>query len=180
MIKKISVGVVLLIVVGLLFVNSSCKSCKKEEKPVTVDTTAVSTAPVNSIDLPHADTAVIPILSKILDEAFEASSKKDYNKLGSLLVYRGPDTKRYGYGVFDAKNSYDRKSLSITADVFNKWNRNVEARECARVFALDQPDGRTLPVLEVIFVGQKTLDRKFFGFLEIDGEYKIADVTSNL
>jgi hypothetical protein len=88
--------------------------------------------------------------------------------------------KRYGYGLFDAKNSYDRKSLSITADVFNKWNRNVEARECARVFALDQPDGRTLPVLEVIFVGQKTLDRKFFGFLEIEGEYKIADVTSNL
>ena len=129
------------------------------------------------------DQLALPLKTKVyggFNEAFDASSKKDYNKLGSLLVYRGPDTKRYGYGVFNAKNSYDRKSLSITADVFNKWNRNVEARECARVFALDQPDGRTLPVLEVIFVGKKTVDRKFFGFLEIDGEYKIADVTSNL
>lgn len=180
MIKKISALAVLLIVASLLLTNSSCKSCKKEDKSVSVDTSSVSLRPANSITLPHADTAVIPVLAKVLDEAFEASSKKDYNKLGSLIVYRGPDSTRYGYAVFNAKNSYDRKSLSITADVFNKWNRNVDSRDYARVFALDQPDGRTLPVLEVIFVSKKSVDRKFFGFLEIDGEYKIADVTSNL
>ncbi len=180
MIKKISVVAVLLAVASLLFTYSSCKSCKKEDKPVVTDTTSVSTPPVNTINLPHADTAVIPVLAKVLDEAFEASGKKDYNKLGSLIVYRGPDQTRYGYSVFNAANKYDKKSLSITADVFNKWNRNVESREYARVFALDQPDGRTLPVLEVFFVSKKTVDRKFFGFLEINGEYKIADVTSSL
>jgi len=181
MIKKVSVFVVLIVTGSLLLVNSSCKSCKKEDKPVATDTTTVpGTPPVNTIDLPHADTSVIPILSAILDEAFDASSKKDYNKLASLIVYRGPDTKRYGYDVFNAKNNYDRKAVSITADVFNKWNKNVESRDYARVFALDQPDGRTLPVLEVIFVSPKSVDRKFFGFLEINGEFKIADVTSNL
>jgi hypothetical protein len=180
MIKKVSALVILATVASLLFMHSSCKSCKKEDKPVSTDTTSVFTAPVNSINLPHADTAVIPVLAKVLDEAFEASSKKDYNKLGSLIVYRGPDSTRYGYAVFNAKNSYDKKSLSITADVFNKWNTNVDSRDYARVFALAQPDGRTLPVLEVIFVSKKTVDRKFFGFLEINGEYKIADVTSNL
>jgi hypothetical protein len=180
MVKKISVAFVLLIIASLLFVHSSCKSCKKEEPPVTVDTTAVSTRPANTINLPHADTAIIPVLAKVLDEAFEASGKKDYSKLGSLIVYRGPDSTRYGYAVFNAKNSYDKKSLSITADVFNKWNRNVDSRDYARVFSLDQPDGRTLPVLEVIFVSRQSVDRKFFGFLEIDGQYKIADVTSRL
>jgi len=180
MIKKVFAIAVLGISISLILMNTSCKSCKKEEKLPQVDTTATSSAPVNSINLPHADTAVIPVLAKVLDEAFDACSKKDYAKLGSLIVYRGPDTKRYGYDVFNAKNNYDKKSLSITAEVFNKWNRDVESRDYARVFALDQPDGRTLPVLEVIFISKKSVDRKFFGFLEIEGSYKIADVTSNL
>lgn len=167
---------------ALLVVNSSCKSCNKEEKTATaIDTTAVSVRPpVNTINLPHADSSLIPVLTKILNDAFDASNKKDYKTLAQLIVYRGPDVKRYGYAVFDAKNPYDRKAVSITADVFNKWTRNVESMEYARVFALDQPDGRTLPVLEVIFISQRNLNRKFFGFLEINGEYKIADVTSNL
>ena len=180
MIKKVSLCAVLLGVASVLFVHSSCKSCKKEDKPATTDTTTVSTAPVNSINLPHADTTLIPILSKVLDETFDACGKKDYNKLGSLIVYRGPDQARYGYAVFNAKNSYDKKALSITADVFNKWNKGVDSRDYGRVFSLDQPDGRTLPVMEVIFITSKTINRKFFGFLEINGEYKIADVTSSL
>ena len=181
MFKKVfAFGLASSLLLSCLLFYSSCKSCKKETPVTTVDTTVSSTAPVNSINLPHADTTVIPILSKILDEAFEASAKKDYNKLASLIVYRGPDSTRYGYDVFNAKNNYERKSLSITADVFTKWNSGVDTRDYARVFALNQPDGRTLPVLEVIFVSKKTVDRKFFGFLEINGEYKIADVTSFL
>ena len=181
MIRKISVLGVLLFVVTTLLLFSSCKQCKKDTPPVVTDTTSVvSNTPVHSINLPHADSTLIPVLSKILDDAFDASSKKDYNRLASFIVYRGPDSTRYGYAVFNAKNNYDRKAVSITADVFNKWNRNIDNRDYARIFALDQPDGRTLPVLEVFFVSKKNVDRKFFGFLEVNGEYKIADVTSSL
>jgi hypothetical protein len=182
MFKRLTAGLFLLGIISLLFVHSSCKSCKKEEKPVTTDSTTTTTAPppVANFNIPHADSSLIPVFTEILTTAFEASAKKDYNKLASLIVYRGPDAKRYGYDVFNAKNAYDRKAVSITADVFNKWTRNVENIEYARVFALDQPDGRTLPVMEVIFISPKYLDRKFFGFLEINGEYKIADVTANL
>lgn len=179
MIKKVSVVIVLLAVTSLLFIYYSCKSCKKEDKAVTTDTTTVSSAPINTINLPHADTSVIPILSKILDETFDASSKRDYNKLGSLLVYRGPDETRYG-SVFNAKNSYEKKVLAVTADVFNKWNKNIESREYARVFSLPQQDGTALPVLEVFFVSPKFVDRKFFLFMEISGDFKVAEITSSL
>jgi len=182
MFKKLTALLFLSGVLMLLVFNSSCKSCKKEDKPATtIDTTAMSVRPpVNNITLPHADSSLIPILAEILNTAFDASAKKDYKTLAKLIVYRGPDMKRFGYAVFDAKNPYDRKAVSITADVFNKWVRGLESVEYARVFALDQPDGRTLPVLEVIFISQHNTHRKFFGFLEIDGEFKIADVTSNL
>ncbi len=185
MYKKLSVLLFLSFTALLLFFQSSCKYFKKDdEKTTSSDTTAVAASPspppVNNINLPHADSSLVPILKEILTNAFDASNKKDYKTLASLIVYRGPDVKRYGYATFDAKNAYDRKAVAITADVFNKWNKNIESLDYARVFALDQPDGRTLPVLEVIFVSRKNVHRKFFGFLEINGEFKIADVTSNL
>lgn len=180
MIKKISAIGLLAGVVLVLFFQSSCKWFKKEDKPTIADTTQLTTSAPTTTQLPHADTSIIPVLSNILDEAFTASKAKDYAKLGSLIVYRGNDMNRYGYDVFNTKNSTERKVVSITAEVFNKWNAGVENRDYARVFSLSQPDGRTLPVMEVLFVSKKNMHRKFFGFLEINGELKIADVTSNL
>jgi hypothetical protein len=172
---------VCLVLLTILFYFSSCKSCKKEEpaQQVVTDTTSFST-PLNSINLPHADTSVIPFLSKVLDDAFDARAKKDYAKFASLIVYRGPDSLKFGYDVFNAKNKYDRNVLKITSDVFNKWNSNLSSREYARVFEMGQPDGRSMPVMEVIFISERNMDRKFFGFLLIKEEWKIADVTSYL
>lgn len=176
------------IIISTVFISlvagplSSCKSCKKNE-PVAVsasDTLTKVFQPQNTINLPHADTALIPELSKILDEAFVASTKKDYNQLASLLVYRGPDSLKFGNAVYNAKNNYEKNVLRITADVFNKWNKGIDSRDYARVFELDQPDGRKMPVLEVIFVSKKSVDRKFFGFLKVKEDWKIADVTSSL
>jgi hypothetical protein len=64
--------------------------------------------------------------------------------------------------------------------VFSKWTTGAESIDYSRVFEMQQPDGRTLEVLEVIIVYPKKIDRKFFGFLLINNEYKIADVTSYL
>lgn len=154
-------------------------SYKKEETPaVMIDTTAVSLKPSGTLTLPHADTSVIPLLTKVLDDAFASSAAKDYNTLGSLIVYRGPDQNKHGYDVFNAKNSFDKAVVKTTADVFVKWNNGVESVEYSRAFELPQPDGRTMTVLEVIFVSPKNIDRKFFGFLLINNEWKIADVTS--
>ena len=143
MIKKISFVGFVVRVFALLLLHSSCKWFKKEEKTVVADTTSSTSATATNIQLPHADTSVIPLLSNILDEAFAASQAKDYAKLGSLIVYRGSDVNRYGYDVFNTKNSAERKVVSITAEVFNKWNAGVESRDYARVFSLSQPDGRT-------------------------------------
>lgn len=161
---------------------SSCKSCKKEEPKteVTADTASHIQIPENMLNMPHADTSLIPVLSAVIDNAFEASAKKDYDKLAKCIVYRGPNEQKMGYDVFDSKNKYDRAVVKITADVFNKWSTGVEAREYGRAFALPQPDGRDLPVLEVIFTTPTHFDRKFFGFLLIKDEWKIADVSSNL
>jgi hypothetical protein len=161
---------------------SSCKSCKKDQPaPVTnTDTTSALIQPQHTIDLPHADTSLIPFLSKTLDDAFDASVKKDYARLASQIVYRGPDSLRFGNAVFNSKTKFDKNIIRITADVFNKWNDGVQSREYARVFEMGQPDGRSMPVLEVIFASPKALDRKFFGFLLIGDEWKIADVTSYL
>ena len=162
---------------------SSCKSCKKDAPAETVNTDTVSTrpsVPENMLNVPHADSSLIPVLSKVLDIAFEASAKKNYAKLGSLIVYRGPNEAKMGNGVFDVQNSYDKAVVRVTADVFNKWNKDVATPEYGRAFALQQPDGRTMPVLEVIFTSPKQFDRKFFGFIELENEWKIVDVTSNL
>jgi hypothetical protein len=165
----------------LLFCLPSCKSCKKKEEPVAsiTDTASIPT-PIHSINLPHADTTFIPILSAVLDGAFDASMRKDYKQLASYIIYRGPDTLKYGYDVFDAKNSFDKKIVKVTADVFNKWNNNLESRDYSRVFELPQGDGSSIPVMEVIFVTKKTVDRKFFLFQNIRDEWKIMEVTSYL
>lgn len=151
---------------------------KETIEPIVTDTTAISLKPSGTLTLPHADTSLIPLFSETLDAAFQASKSKDYAKLGSLLVYRGPNQNKHGYDVFDTKNSFDKGVVKVTAEVFNKWVTNVESIEYARAFELPQPDGRSMAVLEVIFVSKKNTDRKFFGFLPINNEWKIADVTS--
>ena len=174
--NKIILLTTVLLAVACVIGFFSWKTCKKKEaaQAVAVDTTSSVVQLQNMIDLPHADTTLIPVVSAVLDEAFEASAAKDYNRLASLLVYRGPDSLKLGYDVFNAKNKFDRHLLRITAEVFNKWNKDIESREYARVFELDQPDGRKMLVMEVIFVSQKYLDRKFFGFLQIENEWKIV------
>jgi len=166
---------------GILF-TTSCKSCNKDKKEASsetkVDTAAA--APIRAINADHGDTSMIPILSKVLDDAFAASKQKNYAALAPYIVYRGPDSLRHGNDGFTLKNSYEKSIIKITADVFNKWNNNLESLDYGRVFELPQPDGRPMPVLEVIFISKKKVDRKFFGFLLVNGEYKIADVTSFL
>jgi hypothetical protein len=162
---------------------SSCKSCKKKEaeQTVPVDTlSAQSMAPSNMVNLPHADTSLIPVLAKVLDDAFAASAKKNYDLLGSLIVYRGPDEAKTGTGVFNAKNKFDKGVVRVTAEVFNKWNKDVPAPEYGRVFSLDLPDGSSAPVLEVIFASPKQFDRKFFIFLQQPSGWKIGDISSNI
>jgi len=164
---------------------SSCKSCNKSDSVQTAHVDSVS-APVTPqaavpANLPHADSSLAPVLAKIMDDAFDASKKKDYNRLASHLVYRGPDMKRLGYDAFNPKNAYERNVVRITGEVFSKWSKDCETVDYARIFALAQPDGREMPVLEVIFVSKKGVNRKFFGFLPINNEdFKIVDVTSTL
>ena len=164
---------------------SSCKSCNKPGTDSTTKTDSTATpavqAPLNNINLPHADSSLAPVLAKVLDDIFDASKKKDYAKLGSLLVYRGTDMKRFGYDVFNTKNAYERGVVKVTADVFNKWNNNCENREYARIFSLPQQDGREMVVAEVMFISSRGVSREFFGFLPLkEKDYKLIDVTSNL
>lgn len=182
-VNKKAIFILFIFVIGsLLFVLPSCKSCnKKEEVPaLTADTTTFSLQPSNTLTLPHADTSLVPLLSAVLDDAFDASAKKDYNRLASLIVYRGPDERRMGYDVFTTKVKMEKGVVKATADVFNKWNSSADSREYIRTFEMDQPDGRTMPVMEVLFISSKKIERRFFGFFEINGQYKIADVTSYL
>lgn len=181
--NKFTVTVTVAIIVCLFEASlSSCKSCNKKEetKTVSADTTSTTKQPEHTINLPHGDTTLIPILSKVMDDAFDASGKKDYSRLAALVVYRGPDSLKFGYDVFNVKNNYDRKILKITSEVFNKWNDHTQSRDYLRVFEMPQPDGRTMSVMEVLFVSPKSVERKFFGFLLINNEWKIADVTSYL
>ncbi|HLP22102.1 MAG TPA: hypothetical protein VK174_17430 [Chitinophagales bacterium] len=181
MIKKLVVLGVLVAATSLLLLHTSCKSCNKDAKPATTDSVSTAPAtPVNSINLPHADTTLIPILGQVLDEAFEASAKKDYAKFATYLLYHGPDERRFGNDTYNTKNATEKKIVSITSDVFNKWNRNVESREYLRVFELPQGDGSAVPVLEVVFVTSKTFNRKFFIFFQREEKYKIMEVSTNL
>ncbi|MBK7147812.1 MAG: hypothetical protein IPH78_03080 [Bacteroidetes bacterium] len=131
-------------------------------------------------NLPKADSVLIPILSKTLDEAFAASEKKDYAALASMIIYRGPDSLRMGYDVFNYKSNYEKSIVRITGETFNAWNKDVQTREYARAFEMPIPDGRSMPVLEVIFISRKSVNRKFFAFLEVNGQFRISDVTSYL
>lgn len=145
--------------------------------------TSVSQNGVPMLDLsnlPKADSVLIPILSKTLDDAFAASEKKDYATLASMIIYRGPDSLRMGYDVFNYKTSYEKSIVRITGETFNAWNKDVQTREYARAFEMPIPDGRTMPVLEVIFISRKSVNRKFFAFLEVNGQFRISDVTSYL
>lgn len=168
---------------ALMVVLPSCKSCKKPKEETTVVTDTTSNIPLTNsgtLTTPHGDSALIPVFAGILEQAFEASRKKDYETLSSLVLYRGPDMQRHGTDVFRIKNSYDKTIVRMTGEVFSKWTTGTESIDYTRVFELPQPDGRTLEVLEVIIVYPKKIDRKFFGFLQVDGTYKIADVTSYL
>ena len=176
----------MLLLFSSLLYFSSCNSGKKTDQATVTHTDTTHTAATiirpssfAAINLPHADSGLIPVVGKLLDEALEASTKKDYNTLASLLVYRGPDDKRNGLDVFNAKNKYEKNVTRITGEVFNKWTRNVESKEYSRIFEMDQPGNRKLVVLEVLFVTRTNINRKFFGFLKLKDEYKIADVTSS-
>ncbi len=164
----------------MLLMLYSCKSCNKgnETKEVKADSTIVNAAVANPITLPHADTSLIPVFSKILDDAFAASSKKDYKTLASLIVYMGPDSTRFGADVYNTKSTYELNVMRITADVFNRWNGGIDSRDYSRVFDYNQPGAIDMQVLEVLFVSRKKIDRKFFGFIRIHDTYKIADITS--
>lgn len=172
----ITVFIVLLSIGGGWFWYSK----KGDYKPIapTVDTS--SSSKVDVITAPHADTSLIPVLSKVLEEALAYSQMKEYDKLANMLVYRGPDQQRYGYDVFNSKNKQEKETVRLTSDVFAKWHSGVASVEYPRVFDLDLPDGRKMIVLEVIFISEKSINRKFFAFIEIDGQYKIGDVTSYL
>lgn len=170
---------ILMPISSLLF--SSCKSGKKTDTAQAVKSDSATVSPsLNNINLPHADTALIPVLAKVLENALDASAKKDYAALASQIIYRGPDAKRYGRDVFNAKNNYEKGVIKVTSDVLNKWNRDVESKDYPRAFEMDQPNGQKMPVLEVIFVSKKNINRKFFGFLKVNDSYKIVDVVSSL
>lgn len=172
------------LLIGMAVLLPSCKSCNKPQEviPPASDTITAPTTNMNTgtLTTPHGDSSLIPVFTDILEQAFAASKAKDYENLGSLMVYRGNDKKRHGLDVFRTKNAFDKSVVKVTAEVFSKWSNGAESVEYTRVFALPQPDGRSLQVMEVIFIHPKKMDRKFFGFLEIDGSYKIADVTSYL
>ena len=175
------VSIVLFVSIGF----SSCKSCNKADntQATHTDTASAAVAPqaVNAINLPHADSALAPVLAKLMDNVFDASKKKDYNKLATYLIYRGPDLKRFGYDVFNPKSAYERNVVRITGEVFNKWCSGCETIDYSRIFSLAQPGGADMTVLEVIFVSKKGVNRKFFGFMPLHkDDYKIVDVTSNL
>lgn len=173
---------VAVLAVGLFTLNA-CKSCKKDKETPVVNTqdssgTALNNMP-NTLNLPHADTTMIPVLKEVLEKAFDASLQKDYNALAGYIIYRGPEEKRHGMDVFRNKGEYEKSIVRITSDVFAKWNTGLVSREYPRVFELQQPDGRPLLVMEVIFIYDKKVDRKFFGFLELPQKgYLIADVSS--
>jgi hypothetical protein len=170
-------------VLSIALAFSSCKSCNKTDTAVHTDSTSVPIAPqaLNNINLPHADSSLAPVIAKVLDAVFDASRQKDYNKLASYLVYRGPDMKRLGYTTFNPKNAYERNVVRITGEVFNKWTSGCETIDYSRIFDLAQGDGRDMTVMEVIFVSKKGVNRKFFGFLPLQkDDYKIVDITSNL
>ena len=182
--KIVLVVAVCAMLLSLIIMLPSCKSCNKpkEVTPPASDTITVPTTNMNTgtLTTPHGDSTLIPVFTDILEKAFAASKAKDYENLGSLMVYRGSDKKRHGLDEFRTKNAFDKSVVKVTAEVFSKWSSGAESVEYTRVFQLPQPDGRALQVMEVIFIHPKKMDRKFFGFLEIDGSYKIADVTSYL
>jgi hypothetical protein len=178
MIKRLALLVVCITGTSLLLLHTSCKSCKKEEKPAVTTTDTVTTAPpVSTISLPHADTTLIPVLSAKMDEVYSLSLKKDYNKLAECFVLVTPD----GFIPYNAKDKHQRKLISITSDVLNKWNKGVEQREYLRVFELTQPNGMKLPVMEVVFTSKSTFYRKFFVFAQVgETDFRVLDIVSNL
>lgn len=176
--RKILPFIVLIVAVVVCPSLSSCKSCNKKQDTKAVTTTDTTTTNYMSITAPKADTSLIPILSAVLDEALVHAAAKDYAKLGKLIVYRGPQMERFGKDVFNTKNKFEKNTVRITAEVLNKWAAGNESREYPRAFELPMPDGSKMPVLEVIFIADKKINRKFFGFLQFEGQYKIAEISS--
>lgn len=181
MVKKYVLAVLVVASIGGITVFSSCKGCKKDTPvAIPVDTTATVSAPIDMITTPHGDSALIPVFVELLDEAFAASKAKDNAKLASLLVYHGPDERRYNQDVHALKDKYEIGIVKTTAEVFNKWNANVQSREYPRVFNMPLGDGSSMEMLEVMFISPKKVHRKFFGFQQINGEYKISNITSRI
>lgn len=188
--KKVTIAVAVLafmVAIGAAVYYWQMKKSSEGSTVPSTDTTSVHSTGTNGgvpmldlSNLPKADSVLIPILSSTLDEAFAASEKKDYAALASMIIYRGPDSLRMGYDVFNYKSSYEKSIVRITGETFNAWNKDVQTREYARAFEMPIPDGRSMPVLEVIFISRKSVNRKFFAFLEVNGQFRISDVTSYL
>jgi hypothetical protein len=180
MIKSKAIALIIaVIVVASLVGNSSCKSCNKDKEVVKPVDTVATTTPVKVVDLARADSALMPLVKEVLEKAFDASKRKDYATLGSLIIYRGDDTLRYGVDVHNVKNADEKRIVQITADVFNKWTNNTTTIDYSRFMQQPLFTGDTMLVLEVYFMRQKGFDRKFFGFIDQGGgDYKILDVAS--
>lgn len=180
--KAVKFWALLLLVVAAIAGIESCKSCNKKDdntvKPA--DTAQANLSNSGTLTLPHADTTLIPLLASVIDEAFDASSKKDYKRFANCIIYRGPDSLRYFTDVFTYNTPYEKQLVKITSDAFNKWSKDVESRDYNRIYDVPLPDGSSMPFLEVIFIGPKNTHRKFFGFLPVGQEFKIAEVTSTL
>lgn len=181
MLKKPGI-VFLVVLLGACTVYfTGCKGCKKEEETTTTATTDTTANNLNNVALPpRGDTTLIPILTQVLDSAFNFSAKKNYAGLASLMVYRGAEQNRAGTDVYTLKTKDDKEVVKITAEVFNKWNGSAEGREYIRIFEVPTMNGVGMVMLEVIFVGKADFNRKFFGFLKVNGNYRIAEIISSL
>lgn len=171
------------IVLGPALFLGSCKGKKGQEGTKPADTTAVNgqLPPSGTLTLPHADSALIPVLGAVVDEVFTALAKKDNKAFASYFIYRGPDSLRVMNDVFGVNTPFERDWVRITAAAFNKWNKDVENREYTRIYLVPLSEGVQMPVLEVVFISPKSVNRKFFGFLQVaENDFRILEVTSQL
>ncbi len=179
--KVVKLTACILVVLALFLY--SCKGKKGEGGTKPADTTATASqlpAP-GTLTLPHADTALIPVLGAVVDEVFTALAKKDNKSFASYFIYRGPDSLRVMNDVFNVNTQFERDWVRITAAAFNKWNKDVQNREYTRIYLVPLSDQVQMPVLEVVFISPKSVNRKFFGFLQVgENDFRILEVTSSL
>ncbi|MFN8299929.1 MAG: hypothetical protein U0T75_12550 [Chitinophagales bacterium] len=178
--RVIKLAVVVIAVLAI--VVSGCKGKKGDGGTKPSDTTSVAQNPTpGTLTLPHADSTLIPVLGAVVDEVFTALAKKDNKAFASYFIYRGPDSLRVMNDVFGVSTPFERDWVRITAAAFTKWNKDVESREYTRIYLVPLSEGVQMPVLEVVFISPKSVNRKFFGFLQVaENDFRILEVTSQL